>query len=145
MSEYLVMKEKKKRITYNRSLGKNEVKRQKLDLMPGCKGVLITFSTVQKSREAIREFLNIVSRHTLDDGILDDNRKSINNADNLGRMGDTTNVDRIQSEIILQIKQLNKDHNRFVPIKNITKTFHLILFMTYWRRHSTNTYIQAAI
>ncbi|SOV79562.1 conserved Plasmodium protein, unknown function [Plasmodium sp. gorilla clade G3] len=107
---------------------KHATKRQKINVSPQCKGILLSTVSPRKMSSGIKEFINFLKlnfpEENLENGDVKIKEVAKDDHDNDSDRK-TSNVEKQLNE---EIRKENSDYIRFAPLRNIIKNFTFIKF-----------------
>lgn len=115
------------------SYGRGSFKRHKHHIDPGDRGVLLSSSSPNRTKETIREFVDIVSQFeaSLVGTAVEDQKQTsprVREEENEETTEDSNAIDELESSLASELEDLTDKTKRFVPIREIVRCVSFVKF-----------------
>ncbi|SOV16793.1 conserved Plasmodium protein, unknown function [Plasmodium gaboni] len=107
---------------------KHATKRQKINVSPQCKGILLSTISPRKMSTGIKEFINFLKLHFPEENVANGDVKIKDVATDDQDNDSDRKTSNVEKQLNEEIRKENSDYIRFAPLRNIIKNFTFIKF-----------------
>ncbi|SOV24025.1 conserved Plasmodium protein, unknown function [Plasmodium sp. DRC-Itaito] len=107
---------------------KHATKRQKINVSPQCKGILLSTISPRKMSTGIKEFINFLKLHFPEENVENGDVKIKEVATDDQDNDSDRKTSNVEKQLNEEIRKENSDYIRFAPLRNIIKNFTFIKF-----------------